>query len=140
VWCPGCHLNLRNPRKITALVKAANEPDVPVGVNVKEPPLDRTARRVIGLASAVERRSRTLSTARQDRVLDVAHLDMLLFNDGQIADWILDQVKLRSLGHRLHRDGGMAVMQAVAERVRALDPGVLRLVEATWDGIGEWRK
>ncbi|MFF8595803.1 hypothetical protein ACF061_31035 [Streptomyces sp. NPDC015220] len=140
VWCPGCRLNLRNLQKITALIKKANEPDSQVGDNVKEPPLDRTARRVIGLASAGERWSRTVSPDRQSQMLDGSHLDMLLFNDGQIADWIIDQVKLRSLGHRLHRDGGMALMAAVAERVGALDRSTLRLVEYVWDGIGDWQR
>ncbi|MFB7507047.1 hypothetical protein [Streptomyces broussonetiae] len=139
VWCPGCRLNLRGLQKISALIKKANEPDSRVGDSVKQPPLDRTARRVIGLACAGERWSRTVSPARQGQLLDGDHLDMLLFNDGQIADWILDQVKLRSLGHRLHRDGGMALMAAVAQRVGALDHGVLRLVDMVWDGIGDWQ-
>ncbi|MER5853153.1 hypothetical protein ABT126_40960 [Streptomyces sp. NPDC002012] len=137
MWCPGCRLNLRGLQKITALIKKANEPDSQVGDNVKEPPLDRAARRAIGLASAGERWSRTVSAARQRQMLDGDHLDMLLFNDGQIADWILDQVKLRSLGHRLHRDGGMDLMASVAQRVGALDHGMLRFVEAVWDGIGD---
>lgn len=139
VWCPGCHLNLRNLKKISALIRKANEPDKQVGDNVKEPPLDRAARRVIGLATAGERRSRTLTAAQRIQMLDASRLDMLLFNEGQIADWILDQVKLRSLGHRLHRDGGMDLMLAVAERVAALDPRMLRHVEVVWDGIGDWR-
>ncbi|MFF3129227.1 hypothetical protein ACFVRD_45070 [Streptomyces sp. NPDC057908] len=137
MWCPGCRLNLRGLQKITALIKKANEPDSQVGDNVKEPPLDRAARRAIGLASAGERWSRTVSAARQRQMLDGDHLDMLLFNDGQIADWILDQVKLRSLGHRLHRDGGMDLMASVAQRVGALDHGMLRFVEAVWAGIGD---
>lgn len=140
VWCPGCHLNLRSLRKISALVKKANEPDRAVGDNVKEPPLDRAARRVVGLASAGERWSRTVSPARQSQMLSGRHLDVLLFNEGHIAEWILDQVKLRSLGHRLHRDGGMPLMLAVAERVGAMDRSVLRLVEYVWDGIGDWQK
>jgi hypothetical protein len=140
VWCPGCHLNLRNLQKISALIKKANGPDRQVGDNVKEPPLDRAARRVIGLATAGERQSRTLTAVQQSLMLNVDHLDMLLFNEGQIADWILDQVKLRSLGHRLHRDGGLDLMQAVAGRVAALDPGMLRHVEYAWDGIGDWQR
>jgi hypothetical protein len=140
VWCPGCRLNLRGLPKISALIKKANEPDRQLGDNVKEPPLDRVARRVIGLATAGERRSRTLTADQQSRMLDASHLDMLLFNEGQIADWILDQVKLRSLGRHLHRDGGMDLMQAVAERVAALDPAMLRLVEFAWDGIGDWQR
>jgi hypothetical protein len=140
VWCPGCKLNLRGQQKISALVKKANEPDERVGDNVKEPPLDQAARRVIGLATAGEHQSRTLTAERQRLILDVDYLDLLLFNEGQIADWILDHVKLRSLGHRLHRDGGMDLMQAVAARVAALGPGMLRYVEFVWDGIGEWRK
>ncbi|MFJ4190581.1 hypothetical protein [Kitasatospora sp. NPDC089509] len=140
VWCPGCHLNLRNLQKISALVKKANEPDEQLGDNVKEPPLDRAARRVIGLATAGERRSRTLSEAQQSRLLNGRHLDTLLYNEGQIADWILDHVKLRSLGHHLHRDGGTDLMLAVAERVAAMDRGILRYVESVWDGIGTWQK
>lgn len=141
VWCPGCHLNLRTLQKITALVKTANEPQAQqLGENVKQSPVDRVALRAIGLATAGERRSRTLTHEQQRLMLRAAHLDMLLFNEGQIADWILDQVKLRSLGHRLHRDGGMRLMQAVAGRVAVLDRGTLRLVEIVWDGIGEWQK
>jgi len=140
VWCPGCHLNLRALQKITELVKKANEPGKQLGDNVNEPPLDRIARQVVGLASAGERRSRTQSADRQLRMLSGKHLDMLLFNEGEVADWILDQVKLRSLGRRLHREGGMALMVAVAERAGTMDRGVLRLVEVVWDDIGEWQK
>lgn len=140
VWCPGCHLNLRNLGKITALIDEANTPQPQVGENVKEPPLDRVARRVTALATAGERRSRTLSGDQQRQLLNAAHLDILLFNEGQIAGWILDQVRLRSLGHRLHRDGGMGLMVAVAQRVAALDRRMLRRVEIVWDGIGEWQK
>jgi hypothetical protein len=140
VWCPGCHLNLRSLQKISELIKKANGSDRQVGDNVKEPPLDRAARRVIGLATSGERRSRTLTAAQQRLMLDTAHLDLLLFNEGQVTDWVLDQVKLRSLGHRFHRDGGLALMQAVAGRVAALGPGMLRHVEYVWDGIGDWRK
>ncbi|WP_028923146.1 hypothetical protein [Pseudonocardia acaciae] len=140
VWCPGCQLNLRNLRKISELVKTANEPDRRVGDNVKEPPLDRAARRVAGLATAGERRSRTLTATQRRLMLEVDHLDLLLFNQGQISDWILDLVELRSLGHRLHRDGGMELMSAVASRAAAIEPGTLRLVEAVWHGIGDWRR
>jgi hypothetical protein len=140
VWCPDCHLNLRGLGKITELIKKANAPDRQIGENVKEPPLDRAARRVIGLATAGERQSRTLPEAQQRQMLDACHLDMLLFNEGQIADWILDYVRLRSLGHRLHRDGGTALMREVAGRVAVLGHEVLREVRIAWDGIGDWRK
>jgi hypothetical protein len=137
VWCPGCHLNLRGLAKITELIKKANAPDRQIGENVKEPPLDRAARRAIGFATAGERRSRALPEAQQRQMLDAHHLDMLLFNEGQIADWVLDHVKLRSLGHRLYRDGGMTLLREVTGRVDALDGRVLPRVEIVWSGIGD---
>jgi hypothetical protein len=140
VWCPECHLNLRGLPKITELIKEANEPDIPVGDNVKEPPLDRVARRVIALADASEGRYHRLSDTQNGLLLNTRHLDTVLFNEGRVADWILDQVRLRSLGHRLHRDGGIELMQAVAGRVSALGRRTLRYVEFVWDGIGGWRK
>lgn len=139
VWCPDCGLNLRGLTKIGQLVKEANEPRAKRGDNLRESPVDRIARQAIALAEAGERRSRGLPESKRRLMLDDQHLDMLLFNDGQIADWILDEVRLRSLGHRLNRDGGMQLMQAVAKRIAALDPAVLRLVDVNWDGIGEWR-
>jgi hypothetical protein len=60
-----------------------------------------------------------------------------LFNDGQIADWILDHAKLRSLGHRLHHDGGTTLLREVTGRVAALDGSVLRQIEIVWDGISD---
>lgn len=139
VWCPSCRLNLRSLHKITALIKQANEPDNQWGENLKEPPLDRTARRVIGYATVAERRARAQTSRRQNQMLTVGQLDLLVFNEGQIADWMLDHVKLRAIGQRLARDGGADMVAAVADRVAALEPRILRYVEDVWDGIGDIR-
>jgi len=140
IWCPECHLNLRNLTQITELIKEANEVQVPVGDNVKESLLDQVARRVSTLALAGERRYRSLTEVQQNLIIDEEHLDLVLFSEGRVADWILDTVKLRSIGYRLHQEGGMQLMQAVHARVSVLNREAARSVEAWWDKIGDWQR
>src|SRR4029079_11252455 len=45
VWCPECQLNLIPLNKIRDLITELNDTDPSVWDNVKESPLDRTARR-----------------------------------------------------------------------------------------------
>lgn len=139
IWCPECQLNLRNLTQITELIEEANEVQAPVGDNVKEPPLDQVARRVGALATASERRFRSITEVQQNLIIDPGHLDIVLFSDGRVEEWILDAVKLRSIGYRLHREGGMRLMQDVHARVSVHNRGVARSVDMWWDKIGDWQ-
>lgn len=139
IWCPECQLNLRNLSQITELIREANEVRAPVGDNVKEPRLDQVARQVSVLALAGERRFRSLTEVQKNLILDKEHLDLALLNEGRVADWVLDTIRLRSIGHRLHREGGTALMRSVHGRVSVLNREAARLVEMWWDKIGDWQ-
>jgi hypothetical protein len=49
--------------------------------------------------------------------------------------------KVRAIGAKANRLGGMKVMRSVAERAASLSttPAALRVIDSTWDGIGDWR-
>jgi hypothetical protein len=47
--------------------------------------------------------------------------------------------KVREIGKQINSNGGFSRMQLVGYRVKALG-GKARLLEISWDGIGEWRE
>jgi hypothetical protein len=139
IWCPDCKLNLRTQSKITELVAAANSTDVTVFDNVKQSGLDRLARRLIALVDIEERWSGRLTAEQRRLLIDTQHLDALLAGDKPPEEWIRGQVELRAIGRRLNREGGLGTMQLVASRAGELSgTPVLGIIDATWDGIGEW--
>lgn len=57
----------------------------------------------------------------------------------------LDTDEVRTLGERLHAEGGRPLMTAIAERADTLcqlrdDVSIMRDVERAWDGIGQRRR
>src|SRR5262249_4065064 len=107
--------------------------------NVKENPLDRLARRLVALVDIHTRWSGRLTAEQRDLIFNARHLDALLSGDKPIEEWIRYQVEIRAIGHRLNQDGGMDLMQKVAYRASALSQvPALRIIEVTWDGIGDW--
>lgn len=139
IWCPDCKLNLRTLSKITELIAEANSTDLMVLDNVKESGLDRLARILVTLVNVHDRWCGRLTAEQRRQLIDTRHLDALLFGDKPVEEWIHGQVELRAIGHQLDRDGGNDLMQKVAKRASELsETPVLGIINATWDGIGNW--
>jgi hypothetical protein len=140
VWCSECHLNLIPLNKIAELITELTDTDPIVWDNVKESPLDRTARRLVALVDIHDRWSRSgLSKEQSLLMFDWRLLDKLLSRKEPVEDWLRCQVEIRAIGHQLNQQGGMDLMVEVIERANQLSRGVLRIIEVTWDRIGEWR-
>ncbi|MFI0450142.1 hypothetical protein [Actinomadura sp. 6N118] len=83
----------------------------------------------------------------QPQKMSAAELDLVASQLLQIVGtlpWEEAEARARTIGERLNREGGFALMVAKAEEADALSLSVgmspiLREIEMTWDGIGTWR-
>jgi hypothetical protein len=100
---------------------------------------ERTARRLVDLVAADQRVYGRLGEADRERWQDIGYVDRLV-RDGSPPDDFAHRVEIRSIGHRLNREGGLSLMQAVAARAGQLSDRRMaeRRLNAHWDGIGQW--
>jgi hypothetical protein len=140
IWCPDCRLNLRTLSKITALVQEANNRDPKARQPFYRGPLEQVADRLAALVDANERRYDELSPPQRKLIFDAAYLDALVAGGGPADEWIRDQVEIRAIGHQLNREGGTQLMRQAAERAATMSKtaGALRILDVSWDRIGDW--
>ncbi|WP_067821685.1 hypothetical protein [Actinomadura kijaniata] len=100
---------------------------------------EQTALRLVELVAADQRAYGGLSEQDQEHWLDLDYVDRLV-RDGSPPDGLVHRVEIRAIGHRLNRQGGLPLMQSVAERAGSLSERRMaqRRLNAHWDGIGEW--
>lgn len=81
-----------------------------------------------------------LDADQRRRTFDDGYLDQLIRSGKQPDGWLRDAVEIRAIGHRLNDEGGLRLMRSVIERAEALSPWrILREIESSWGGIGDWR-
>lgn len=79
------------------------------------------------LAALIAPRPHQDLTAEQQRLLlNNAYLDLLLSRGDPIAEWIRPWTEIRAIGHRLSREGGIALMRAVEDELRRTDEQMIK--------------
>ena len=72
-------------------------------------------------APTAPRPNQDLTAEQQRLLLNNAYLDLLLSREDPIAEWIRPWTEIRAIGHRLSREGGIALMRAVEDELRRTD-------------------
>lgn len=107
------------------------------------PPLparyESMAERIAELVAADKHAYRTMTDEQRKQWHDRQYLDHLAGSGEQPEEHLRAVVELRAIGHQLDKDGGIALMIAVAERADVLaGAGILHYIDICWDRIGNW--
>ena len=101
---------------------------------------EQVARRLAALMEVTDEQFGRLSPQLKEWWWDEPRIDAFVRGDEPTPDGLTDRVEARAIGHRLDREGGITLMQQVAERAHVLSrrSDAIEEINASWDSIGGW--
>jgi hypothetical protein len=101
---------------------------------------EELAKTLASLESAILSGWNGLPDAVQDRAVDKPYLDSLVRSGQEPHRGLRYPVRVRAIGRHLDKLGGVPLMREVLHLAQTMTPRpILRNIEASWHGIGDWR-